>query len=215
MPSAFFEPHRRPTVLTVPGLNGSGPAHWQTLWEQTRSDTMRADLGQWSAPTRNAWVTRLDQAIRSAAAPVILVAHSLGCHAVAWWAALSGQPWGWPVAGALLVAPPDIAHAGACAELRRFGPAPKVALPFPAILVGSEDDPYCSAQRAFDLARDWGALFENAGHLGHLNAASGVGFWEEGQALLDRLIGASESAAHGGTAADVALVLQPAAEVRA
>ena len=23
-----------PAILTVPGLNNSGPGHWQTLWEQ-------------------------------------------------------------------------------------------------------------------------------------------------------------------------------------
>src|ERR1700744_378609 len=94
-----------PTVLTVPGLNGSGPSHWQTLWEEARPDTLRVELGMWSMPHRNAWVTRLDQAIPAAQAPVVLAAHSLGCLAVAWWAELSGQPYGWPVAGALLVAP--------------------------------------------------------------------------------------------------------------
>ena len=39
-----------PTVLTVPGLNGSGPSHWQTLWEQSRADTARVELGLWSRP---------------------------------------------------------------------------------------------------------------------------------------------------------------------
>jgi len=51
---------RPPLILTVPGLNGSGPSHWQTLWEQTRDDIVRVDLGNWAAPRRNAWVTRLD-----------------------------------------------------------------------------------------------------------------------------------------------------------
>jgi len=27
----------QPTVLTVPGLHGSGPTHWQSLWERDRS----------------------------------------------------------------------------------------------------------------------------------------------------------------------------------
>nr|WP_242653584.1 alpha/beta hydrolase [Sphingomonas jatrophae] len=197
-----------PTILTVPGLGGSGPAHWQTLWEQSRNDTIRAELGSWDAPSRNAWVTRLDQAIRNAAAPVILVAHSLGCHAVAWWATLTGQPWGWPVAGALLVAPPDVDQADACVSLRRFAPAPRESLPFPSILVASDDDPYCSLQRSFDLARHWGSTFEDAGPLGHINAASGLGFWQDGQALLDRLIGASEQSAAGSTPAEVTRALE-------
>jgi len=89
----------QPTVLTVPGLNGSGPAHWQTLWERDRPSVVRAELGMWNTPHRNSWVTRLDQAIRQAEAPVVLAAHSLGCIAVAWWAALSPQPYGWRAAG--------------------------------------------------------------------------------------------------------------------
>ena len=67
-----------PIILTVPGLGGSGPSHWQTLWEQSRPDTSRVELGMWDTPHRNSWVTKLDQAIRQAQAPVVLVAHSLG-----------------------------------------------------------------------------------------------------------------------------------------
>lgn len=200
--------HRPPLILTVPGLNGSGPSHWQTLWEQSRSDCIRADLGQWSAPRRNAWVTRLDQAIRSSQSPVILAAHSLGCLTVAWWAELAGQPWGWPVAGALLVAPPDVDRADTPAELATFGPSPRILLPFPSILVASEDDPYASPQRSFDMARDWGSHFVNAGPIGHVNAASGVGFWSEGQQLIERLIGtANAPPAHGGGMGDVHAML--------
>ena len=179
------------TVLTVPGLNGSGPGHWQTLWERARPDTTRADLGQWTKPHRNSWVTKLDQAIRTVRAPVILAAHSLGCHAVAWWAELSGQPYGWPVAGALLVAPADVDRDGACDEIRAFAPAPRRPLPFPSILVASTDDPWITAERAHSLAADWGSHFVDAGALGHMNATSGLGEWREGQELLNRVMVAS------------------------
>ncbi|MFX5522437.1 alpha/beta hydrolase, partial [Acinetobacter baumannii] len=43
-----------PVVLTVPGLGGSGPSHWQTLWEEARLDTKRVELGMWHTPHRNA-----------------------------------------------------------------------------------------------------------------------------------------------------------------
>ncbi|HEX8486804.1 RBBP9/YdeN family alpha/beta hydrolase [Sphingomonas sp.] len=181
----------RPTVLTVPGLGGSGPAHWQTLWERTRLDTLRVELGMWDTPHRNAWVTRLDEAIRRADAPVVLAAHSLGCQAVAWWAQLSPQPYGWPVAGALLVAPADADRAGVQRELAGFAPVPRVPLPFPSIVVASTDDPWVSIARAHSMAADWGSLFIEAGALGHLNAASGIGAWAEGQDLLERVIAAS------------------------
>jgi len=208
---------RRPLILTVPGLNGSGPEHWQTLWERTYDDIVRVDLGNWAAPRRNGWVTRLDQAVRAAEQPVILVAHSLGCLAVAWWAALAGQPWAWPVAGALLVAPADVDRQDACEELRRFAPSPRALLPFPSILVASEDDPYASLQHSFDLAREWGSHFVNVGPHGHLNAASGIGWWEDGLALLDRLIGASgERVAHAGGPGDImAMLATPGEGLRA
>jgi predicted alpha/beta hydrolase family esterase len=180
-----------PIVLTVPGLGGSGPSHWQTLWEDSRPDTSRVELGMWNTPHRNAWVTKLDQAIRSAQAPVVLAAHSLGCLAVAWWAELSGQPYGWPVAGALLVAPADCDRPGACDELKAFRPTPLKPLPFPSILVASSDDPWIGIDHARNLAASWGSHFVDAGEQGHLNAASGIGWWDEGQELLDRVIDAA------------------------
>ncbi|URW76177.1 alpha/beta hydrolase [Sphingomonas donggukensis] len=177
-----------PTILTVPGLGGSGDSHWQTLWEQARADTVRAELGMWDAPHRNSWMTKLDQAIRTAQAPVVLVAHSLGCLAVAWWAALSGQPYGWPVAGALLVAPADVDRHGAPPELAGFAPAPTTPLPFPSLVVASSDDPWITLERARALAGGWGSHFVGAGAVGHINALSGIGDWREGQDLLAELI---------------------------
>ena len=180
-----------PTVLTVPGLNGSGASHWQTLWEQSRPDTSRVDLGMWNVPHRNAWVTKLDQAVSQARAPVILVGHSLGCLAIAWWATLSPQPYGWPVAGALLVAPADVDRADARPELSGFAPTPRGPLPFPSITVASSDDPWVSIERAHSMAVDWGSHFVDIGSHGHINAASGLGWWPEGQELLGRVIEAA------------------------
>jgi predicted alpha/beta hydrolase family esterase len=180
-----------PSILTVPGFGNSGPTHWQTLWEQSRLDTRRVELGMWDTPHRNAWVTKLDQAISQAQAPVILVGHSLGCQAISWWASLSPQPYGWPVAGALLVAPADVDRPDIPSELSTFAPASRAPLPFPSILVASADDPWIELARARSLAADWGSHFVDAGAQGHLNAASGLGWWPEGQELLDRVIAAS------------------------
>ena len=49
---------RQPVVLTIPGLNNSGPGHWQTLWEKTRGDCERVELGSWASPSRDSSVTR-------------------------------------------------------------------------------------------------------------------------------------------------------------
>ena len=198
----------QPTILTVPGLGGSGPSHWQTLWEQARPDTVRVELGMWNTPHRNAWVTKLDQAISQAEAPVILAAHSLGCLAVAWWAELSPQPYGWPVAGALLVAPADVDRPEAPDALRGFAPAPRTPLPFPSIVVASSNDPWITPDRAHSLAAQWGSHFVDAGPQGHINAASGLGWWHEGQELLGRVIAAgSDGRGHARPPGDARSIL--------
>ena len=76
----------RPRILTIPGLWNSGADHWQTRWERERDDCARIELGCWDDPIRNVWMSRIDQAIYEARGDIVLVAHSLGCHAVAWWA---------------------------------------------------------------------------------------------------------------------------------
>lgn len=176
-----------PTVLTLPGLGNSGPTHWQTHWEETQPDISRVELGMWNAPLRNPWVTKLAQSLHATDAPVILVAHSLGCLTVAWWAALATPSQGAPVAAALLVAPPYLESDSFPVLTREFGHLPPVPLPFPTIVVASHDDPYARFSDIANLARDWGAHLVDAGAVGHINAASGLGAWREGLVLLDRL----------------------------
>jgi predicted alpha/beta hydrolase family esterase len=183
---------RQPVVLTIPGLNNSGPGHWQTLWEEQRGDCQRVDLGSWASPNRNAWVNRLDAAIREVNGPIILAAHSLGCLAVAWWGALQSQAYGWPVTGALLVAPPDCDRMETPETIGGFGPVPRAPLPFPTILVASRNDPYIFFERAHSIGKNWGSSFVDAGHSGHINAESGLAEWGFGQALLDQLVDRAE-----------------------
>lgn len=177
-----------PLVLTVPGLNNSGPEHWQTKWEQQRGDCERVELGMWDRPHRNTWVNKLNLAIREAGRPVVLVAHSLGCQAVAWWAKMEQPGPDGPVIGALMVAPPDCDFFPLDDRLGSFAPTPSQLLPFPSILVGSHDDPYLGYHGARRLARAWGSRFADAGRVGHVNADSGLGDWAFGQFLLDRLL---------------------------
>lgn len=176
-------------VLTVPGLNNSGPGHWQTIWEQTRDDCQRVELGLWSRPHRNTWINALNLAIRAADRPVILAAHSLGVLTVAWWAQLERPGPDSKVKGALLVAPPAVDHRLADPRVATFAPTPRAPLPFPAILVGSHDDHYMGFREVRALARQWGCGFADAGKVGHINAESGLDEWPFGQFLLERLIG--------------------------
>ena len=57
---------------------------------------------------------------------------------------------------------------------------PGTPLGIPAALVASSNDPYCSLDRARQLAAAWGAQFIEAGDAGHINANSGHGPWPEG-----------------------------------
>lgn len=193
MADIFRAAEDRPLILTVPGLLNSGPTHWQSIWERELDDCARADLGNWETPHRSAWANRLNLAIRDAGRPVILVAHSLGCHAVAWWAALERPSYGDPVAGALLVAPPEVDLAPMDDRLKTFGPSPKGPLPFPSIVVASRDDPYIRFHRARRLAQFWGSRFADAGAVGHINADSDLGAWHFGQFLLRKLQGRAQN----------------------
>lgn len=177
-----------PLILLVPGLNNSGPDHWQTRWEHSRPDCQRVELGMWDRPHRNTWVNQLNLAIRQADRPVVLVAHSLGCLAVAWWAALEQPKLDDPVVGALLVAPPDVDFFPMDDRLLSFAPTPSAPLPFPSILAASHDDPYMGIRAARRLARLWGSNFADAGKIGHINAQSEIGDWEFGQFLLQMLV---------------------------
>src|SRR3546814_11776719 len=50
MASLYSSGRESPLVLTVPGLNNSGPGHWQTTWETTLNDCERVELGIWYRP---------------------------------------------------------------------------------------------------------------------------------------------------------------------
>jgi predicted alpha/beta hydrolase family esterase len=178
----------RALCLIVPGLDNSGPNHWQSLWQDRRDDCRRVDLGCWSEPDRRIWTERLDAALAMTDGPIVLVAHSLGCLTIAWWALGADHARLARIRGALLVAPPDVEAADAHPFVRRFAPAPGVPLSFPSILVASRDDRYATFERLEALARDWGSRFVDAGAAGHINARSGLGYWNDGEALLEELI---------------------------
>ncbi|MFT4184927.1 MAG: alpha/beta hydrolase, partial [Rhizobium sp.] len=63
---------------------------------------------------------------------------------------------------------------------------PRQRLPFPSLLVASTDDPYGPSGYAKESACIWGSELVDVGPLGHINAASGLGDWPEGQALFRR-----------------------------
>jgi predicted alpha/beta hydrolase family esterase len=172
--------HEEPLILLVPGFAEDSPGDWMRPWRRQWPDCQRLDLGTWDKPHRNTWVNRLNLAIHRAERPVILVAHDIGCLAAVWWAEYERPDFGDPVAGALLVAPPDVDRPGSDARLARFGACPRRPLPFPSFVVADRRAPQSRLVTTTQLASDWDSLFT-------LDEVDAHG-WESGQYLLGRLL---------------------------
>ncbi|PTA67789.1 RBBP9/YdeN family alpha/beta hydrolase [Deinococcus arcticus] len=168
-----------PTLVIVPGLGDSGPDHWQTRWQQ-QFGAARVRQDDPDHPTVQGWAARLQATIDATPGDLILVGHSCGVLTIVHWAAQTGG--NERVRGALLVAPTD-AEAPETAALypavAALAPVPLAPLPFPALVVASENDPYASFARA-ELV--------SAGEAGHLNVASGHGDWPDGEVLLSEVL---------------------------
>ncbi|MCM2441884.1 serine hydrolase family protein [Agrobacterium vitis] len=172
-------------ILIVPGYTNSGPDHWQSRWEGKLSTARRVEQAEWAKPVREDWVKRLVEEVNRAEKPVVLVGHSLGVptivHAVPHFQR--------KVAGAFLVAPPDVANSAIRPRhLMTFGPYPRTPLPFPTLIVASRNDPFGTYDHAEDIAKAWGGLVVDAGEAGHLNAESGHGPWPEGTMVFAQFL---------------------------
>lgn len=178
--------------LLLPGWLDSDPGHWQSRWELLH-DAHRVVQDDWTWPRRGDWMARLDEVVLQSDQPARLVAHSLGCHLVAAWAAHSRHTG--RVRDALLVAPPDTEREDMPPNIFNWRPMVRATIPFPTLVAISSDDPYCTPSRAQGLARDWGAAIFDLGARGHVNASSGLGDWHEGRALLRLLHGQSPTMA--------------------
>jgi uncharacterized protein len=193
-----------PHYLILPGWQNSGALHWQSHWE-AQLPAQRVTQHDWMRPLRGDWITRLEDQIllicehstqetrrryaenasKNSEEDIVLIAHSLGCHLVAAWSALSKQTH--RIKGALLVAPPDGIREQFPPELKSWRPPVLQKLPFPSICVISSNDPFCELQPGKDMAAAWGSELIELGDKGHINADSGLGDWPQGRALLARL----------------------------
>lgn len=170
--------------LIIPGLNNSGPKHWQTLWE-SKIDCIRLNQANWSEPQLEDWLEVLNKALDDCDEDIILVAHSLGCALVLNWVQRYQSS---KIKGALLVAPADVDLAENTPDVvRHFSPMPTTKLPFKNILVASQNDPYMSFKRAHSFALAWGSEFISVGNCGHINADSDLGQWDFGLEILKSL----------------------------
>ena len=172
-------------IFFIPGLDNSGPAHWQTRWQSRLANAVRIDQRDWSLPKRDEWVERVAEGLSQARRPIVIVAHSLGIATALHAIAASRVK----VRGGFFVAPPDLANPSLRPKtLAAFGPYPRDPLPFPSITVVSRNDPLTSFEEAGDLANAWGSLLIDAGNSGHINTASGHGPWPEGTMVFAQFL---------------------------
>lgn len=182
--------------LVLPGYTNAGPEHWMTHWQRECPLLERVQQDDWDHPVCSSWVERLDEAISASVAAsdtasgdaaggdVVLIAHSLGCATIAHWARTNGSR----VRAAFLVAPADVERSDFPREIVGFSPMPLDRLPFPSLVVASEDDRFATIERARHFATHWGSRFVSVGRKGHIDSTSGVGRWEDGLELLRGLL---------------------------
>jgi uncharacterized protein len=172
-------------ILIIPGYTNSGPDHWQSRWQAKLSSARRVEQAEWAKPVREDWVQRVVDEVAAATKPVVLVAHSLGVAAAVHAAPHLGNK----VAGAFLVAPPDVANEKIRPKhLMTFGPYPREPLTFPSLVVASRNDPFGSYEHADDIAAAWGSMVLDAGEAGHINTESGHGPWPEGTMVFAQFL---------------------------
>lgn len=173
-------------ILFLAGLGDSGPGHWQRRWQARMTNAQWVEQADWHAPDLNLWCEAIEQAVLMATRPVVFVAHSLGVVALVHAAPLLA---GTKVRGAFLAAPPDLdENDNAPRAALPFANVPRNPLPFPSVFVASDNDPYCTLERAGDLANCWGSDFHIASEAGHINVTSGHGPWPEGLMMFTRLM---------------------------
>jgi len=175
--------------LIVPGLGNSGEKHWQSLWEKKFDNFYRVQQSQWENPYCCDWIHTIEKHVEKLQdKQLFIVAHSLGCIAVAHWA----QQTKLNVNGVFLVAPPDIAIIQKYDLAKGFTSVPHSKLPFESVLIASTNDSFAKIEVAQQYASYWESTFVNVGAKGHINAESGFGEWPQGLAILNQFVEANQ-----------------------
>lgn len=170
------------TIITIPGLYGSGPGHWQTVWETLYGFT-RIEQHDWENPTFSEWNKSLLKQIENKH-EVIIVAHSLGCHLLL----KSFHQLQNIMKGIFLVAPPDPDCIVTKKDISDFTIKEPFKVNVPGVLVYSENDPYASAAYSEEYGRKFGLSLVNVGRCGHINTDSHLEDWDEGAKILSKLV---------------------------
>ncbi|WP_431956479.1 RBBP9/YdeN family alpha/beta hydrolase [Nocardia lijiangensis] len=192
-----------PTVVIVPGMRDHVAEHWQTLLADRLDRVRTVPALEHDRLSRTAQVAALDAVLGDIDGPAVLVAHSAGVMTTVHWAQQAGRQ----VLGALLATPPDFETSlpqgyPSIEELDAHGwtPIPWRRLPFPSIVAASTTDPLAGFRRAAAMAEAWGSRLVDLGDVGHLNPASGYGYWPRAEELLRELLDMTARTATGAEA---------------
>ncbi len=170
--------------LIVPGLGNSDKDHWQSFFERLGNNYHRINQKEWDAPKCSDWIKAIDKEVsKYDSKSVVLVGHSLGCATIAHWA----KKYKCKIKGAMLVAPSDLELPQYNFPCKGFDPIPDKKIGFKTIVVTSTNDQWVSVARAELFAKNWGSQLVKIGKAGHINTASGYGFWKEGVEILEKL----------------------------
>ncbi|WP_353172937.1 RBBP9/YdeN family alpha/beta hydrolase [Acinetobacter rudis] len=184
-------------TLIVPGVGGSNIDHWQSWLERQLKSTSRVQQ-DWDRPVLSMWVANMAEALLQAPDNVQIVAHSFGCLTSL--ATLDQYPELCnKVKKLILVAPANPARFCATGFAQPIDSAsqatetednyrdyflqlqPKV----PTEMIMSENDPWLSFDIAQQLSQVWQVPSRNLGQVGHINVASGFGYFPE---IFDHLL---------------------------
>ena len=167
--------------VIIPGIANSDQAHWQSIWEaEWGASASRIDVASWERPELDDWCLAIHRAVRAAGPSAVLIAHSLGCLAATQWAAANSSA----SSALFLVCPPDPHGPSFPRELASFAVVDAQPVHTPGLVISSDNDQFCTPERAEQLALGWGLPLISVGPVGHINSASGLGRWEDGRALL-------------------------------
>ena len=170
-------------VFLLPGLNNSGPDHWQTHWEN-QYRFLRIQQREWDTPHCEDWINQIERSLMNYQNEnILLVGHSLACCTIVHWSNKFKRK----IKGALMVGPSDVEAPSYPSGTTGFSPMPLDRIPFPTVVIASSNDEYVSYDRATYFANHWKSLLVNIGALGHINSASGLGLWPEGFEWLVKL----------------------------
>lgn len=178
MTAIALHANERFSVITT-GRRQHAPS-WKALLNLPQFGDTHIDYAADTDAQRNIWATRLDEAVRLAERPVLLVANGASCFATVWWARLSPSFYVSKVAGALLFNPTDPSEAR---DLDKFA-SPRVALPFPSAVVERNTLPGAGNAQLLALADGWGSGLVDISS-GQDRLESG-GAWQHAHLLLKR-----------------------------